>query len=100
MLTISTVLPLALVTTSPGRCALPPGMFSVAATTAITSKGGRRPAITSMAASVAAAPAMSPFILYMPSAPLIEMPPLSNVMPLPTMASRISPVGAGLAPPL
>ncbi len=47
-----------------------------------------------MAARTAAAPAMSPFILYMPSAGLIEMPPLSKVMPLPTMASRVSePVG-------
>ena len=37
-------------------------------------------------AITAAAPAMSLFISSMPAAGLIEMPPLSNVMPLPTSA--------------
>ena len=37
-----------------------------------------------IAPMTAAPPAMSSFILSMPSAGLIEMPPVSNVMPLPT----------------
>ena len=37
-----------------------------------------------MAQTTAAPPAMSSFIRSMPSAGLIEMPPVSNVMPLPT----------------
>ena len=84
---ISTVLPSALTITSPGRCAAPPGMFSVAATTAITFEAGLRAPITSMAASTAAAPAMSAFIRCMSLASLREIPPVSKVMPLPTSAS-------------
>src|ERR1700730_6337935 len=58
--TISTVLPLALITMSPGRCAEPLIMFSVMATTAITSSGRRLAAITSMAASTGGPPPLSP----------------------------------------
>ncbi len=44
-------------------------------------------AMACMAPIIAAAPAMSYFILSMCSAGLMEMPPVSNVMPLPTSAS-------------
>ena len=40
-----------------------------------------------MAPIMAAPPAMSYFIFSMPSAGLMEMPPVSNVMPLPTRPS-------------
>ena len=87
--TISTVLPSALTTTSPGRCALGPGMFSAAAITAITSRGSFRAAMTSMAESTAAPPDMSSFMRLMFSGCFSEMPPLSKVMPLPMSASTL-----------
>ena len=46
-----------------------------------------------MAHTTAAPPAMSSFMRSMPSAGLIEMPPVSNVMPLPTSPST-GPAGA------
>ena len=58
-----------------------------------------------MVATTAAAPAMSDFISHMPCAGLIDTPPVSKVMPLPTSAtgpgecrtgcSRTGPAGAG-----
>ena len=69
-------------------------MFSVAAITAIALWRSLRDAISSMAARTAAAPAMSPFIKCMSLASLIEMPPVSKVMPLPTKAS----IGGSVAP--
>ncbi|TMC12241.1 MAG: hypothetical protein E6J41_03515 [Chloroflexi bacterium] len=90
VLRTSTVRPEALVHTSPGRWAAGPGMLSVAATTAMTSSGRRLAAITSIAASTAAAPPMSPRIRTIPSAVFSDRPPLSNVIPLPTSA-RLSP---------
>ena len=73
-------------------------MFSAAATTAITSSGSLREAMTSMADSAAAAPDMSSFIRLILSGSLSEMPPLSNVIPLPIRARAGSPVFAD-APP-
>ena len=61
-------------------------MFSAVAITAITSSGTLREAMTSIAESTAAAPLMSPFIRLMFSGCLSEMPPESNVMPLPINA--------------
>ena len=81
---ISTVLPAALVRTSPGLTALPPGMFSVIGTMATTRTGAFSRAIADIAQITAAPPDMSSFILSMLSAGLIEMPPVSKVMPLPT----------------
>ena len=81
------VLPDSDVTISPGRCALPPGIFSTAGTMPVTATGGFRRAIARIAPITAAPPAMSYFIFSMPSEGLIEMPPVSNVTPLPTSPS-------------
>ena len=51
---------------------------------AVTGIGGFSCAMARMAPIIAAPPAMSYFIFSMPSAGLIEMPPVSNVTPLPT----------------
>ena len=45
--------------------------------------------MASIVAATAAAPAMSDFISHMPCAGLIDKPPESNVMPLPTSATRL-----------
>ena len=84
---ISMVLPDMAVTTSPGLKALPSGMFSAEQTMAMTWTAGLSCAIARMAPIMAAAPAMSYFILSMSSAGLMEMPPVSKVMPLPTRPS-------------
>ena len=55
-------------------------------TVAVTSTGRRSWATRHTVAITAAAPAMSLFMFSMFAAGLIEMPPLSNVMPLPTSA--------------
>jgi hypothetical protein len=89
----STVFPLALLRISPGLIARPPGMFSVVGTTPITRIGAFSSAIARIAHATAAPPAMSSFIRSMPSAGLMEMPPVSNVMPLPTRPST-GPAGA------
>ena len=80
-------MPLAPVMTSPGLSARPPGMFSVIGTMPMTSIGAFRSEIARIAPMTAAPPAMSSFIRSMPSAGLIEMPPVSKVMPLPTRPS-------------
>ena len=81
----STVLPLAPVRTSPGFIARPPGMFSVVGTMPIDAdRRACSRAMARIAQMTAAPPAMSSFIRSMPSAGLIEMPPVSKVMPLPT----------------
>ena len=64
-------------------------MFSAIGRYALTATDGLSAAIASMAAPTAAAPAMSDFISHMPCAGLIEMPPVSKVMPLPTSATRL-----------
>ena len=61
-----------------------PGMFSAVGTTPTTRIGALSSAMARSAAITAAPPAMSYFIFSMPSAGLIEMPPVSNVTPLPT----------------
>ena len=87
VLMISIVVPLAAVTTSPGLTAVPDGMFSVAPTTATTRTGSRSSAIASIAPSTAAPPDMSNFMSDILLAPLIEIPPESNVTALPTSPS-------------
>src|SRR5436305_554062 len=87
VLMISMVLPPEPVTTSPGLIALPDGMFSVVGTMPMTLIFGLSSAIASMAPTTAAPPPMSDFIFSMFRDGLIEIPPLSNVMPLPTRAS-------------
>ena len=69
---------------SPGLIAFPPGMFSVVGMTAMQRTGAFSREMAAMAQTTAAPPDMSSFILSMFSAGLIEMPPVSNVMPLPT----------------
>ena len=78
------VLPESEVTISPGRWALLPTMFSTAGTSAVTGMAGFNCAMARMAPSMAAPPAMSYFIFSMPSAGLMETPPVSKVTPLPT----------------
>ena len=70
-------------TTSPGFEAPPPGMFSTAGTTPITFTGAFIAASASRAPKTLAAPAMSYFISSISAAGLREMPPVSNVTPLP-----------------
>jgi hypothetical protein len=62
-------------------------MFSVAGTTPTTRIGAFSRAMARIAHATAAPPAMSSFIRSIPSAGLIEIPPVSNVMPLPTSPS-------------
>ena len=61
-------------------------MFSASGIQPVTSTCGLSAATASSVPSTAAAPLMSLFIASMPDAGLMEMPPLSNVMPLPTTA--------------
>ena len=87
VLSTSTVVPPRIVSTSEGRCAVPEGMFSATASQPVTATGSPRRAAASTVCSTAAAPAMSDFMPTMPSAVLIDSPPESNVMPLPTSAT-------------
>jgi len=66
---------------------VPLGMFSVAQTMPITLTFGLSMAMARMAPIMAAPPAISYFIFSIPSAGLMEMPPVSNVTPLPTRPS-------------
>ncbi len=86
VLRTSTVRPPYMVSTSEGRIAVPDGMFSARHAYAVTRICGFVRAIATIAPSTAAAPLMSHFIVIMPSAGLMERPPESNVMPLPTSA--------------
>ena len=95
MFSTSTVLPLAPRITSPGLSALLPGMFSTAATTPTTRIGASSRLSARIAVITAAPPAMSSFIRSIISAGLIEMPPVSNVTPLPTSPSTGPPVTPG-----
>jgi len=76
---------------SPGRYASPSGMFSAAATTAMVLTGIPISAIAPIAATTAPPPDMSCFISSMNSEGLIEIPPVSNVIALPTSPSTTSP---------
>ena len=91
VLMISMVWPDIEVTMSPGRWALPSGMFSTRpmAPTALTL--ALRAASACIRPTTQAAPPMSPFMSSMPAAPLMEMPPVSKQTPLPTKATGCSP---------
>ena len=80
----SIVLPFSAVTMSPGRYDRPLSMFSQAGTTASTRNGRPSSAIAPMVETTAPPPAMSLFISSMRADGLIEMPPVSNVIALPT----------------
>src|SRR5207237_1966795 len=69
--------------TPAGFCAFSAGMVSEAQTMAMTLTLGAIRAMARMAPIMAAPPAMSYFIFSMPSEGLMEMPPLSKVIPLP-----------------
>ncbi len=86
VLMTSIVWPFIEVTTSPGRWALPSGMFSTSPQMPMTFALALRPAIASIAPATAPAPPMSHFINSMPAAGLIEMPPVSKVTPFPISA--------------
>src|SRR5579885_613643 len=88
------VLPHMEVTMSPGRWARWPGMFSTAGMNAVTGMAGLSCARARMAPMVAAPPAISYFIFSMPSAGLMEMPPVSKVTPLPTRPRWLEPEAA------
>ena len=66
---------------------MPDGMFSASGMCATTSSRYLSYAANTTEASTAAAPLMSEVISSMPAAGLSEMPPVSNVMPLPTSAT-------------
>ena len=76
-----------LVTTSPGLSARPLGMFSQEAITPIRLSLGLSSATARIVPTTLAAPPMSNFISSMSPPGLSEMPPESNVMPLPTSTS-------------
>ena len=61
-------------------------MFSAVGIQPVTLIGSFSAAMACTAAMTAAAPLMSDFISCMFAAGLIEMPPVSNVTPLPTKA--------------
>ncbi len=82
----STVFPLRIFRTSPGRVASPPSMLSVSGMNPDTLTPGASSGSTDMAPRTAAAPAMSHFMVIMPWPVLMERPPESKVMPLPTRA--------------
>ena len=87
VLMISMVCPDIEVTISPGRWALPSGMFSTRpmAPTALTF--ALRAASACISPTTQAAPPMSPFMSSMLAAPLMEIPPVSKQTPLPTKAT-------------
>ena len=71
------------VTMSPGRCAFDEFMFSTRPISPTALTLALRPASARIRPVTQAAPAMSPFMSSMPAAGFIEMPPVSNVTPLP-----------------
>ena len=73
---------------SPGRCALPSGMFSTRPIAPIALTLALRAASACISPTTQAAPAMSPFMSSMPAAGLIEMPPVSKHTPLPMKRDR------------
>ncbi|CAB4590450.1 unannotated protein [freshwater metagenome] len=94
VLVTSTVLPPRMVITSLGRIAVPDGMFSAMHSQAVTAIGSLRSAIARVTAKTVAAPVMSYFMPTIEFAGLIDNPPVSNVMPLPTSAMcRFAPFG-------
>ena len=87
---ISTVSPFIERTTSPGRVALPSGMFSTRPTRPTTLAAALRAAMACMAPATVPAPPMSIVMSSMPAAGFIEMPPVSKTTPLPISASGFS----------
>ena len=83
-----------LVTTSPGLIALPLGMFSQAGIRPTRLIFGFSCATARKVPSTLAAPPMSNFISSISAAGLIEMPPVSKVMPLPTSTSGAADLAA------
>ncbi len=77
MLSTSTVLPLYMRSTSPGRVAEPDGMFSASASQPVTLTSRPSRAAATTAAKTAAAPLMSHFIVSLCPAGFSEMPPES-----------------------
>ena len=86
VLITSTVCPDMEETMSPGRWAVPEGMFSTRPQTPTTLDLALRAASTRMRPMTTPAPPMAYFMSSMPLAGLIEIPPLSKVTPLPTRA--------------
>ena len=80
-----------LFTMSPGLVAWPLGMFSHAGTTPTTFTGRSIVATALNVPSTLAAPLMSNFISSIAGGGFNEMPPVSNVTPLPTSAVGASP---------
>ena len=70
--------------TSPGRSEPPEIEFSAAATSPTTGTGQPTAPSAAMVAMTAPPPVMSRFMLAIASPGLMEMPPVSKVMPLPT----------------
>ena len=87
---ISMVLPPYCVMTSPGRYALPPGMFSAIGTVAVTGVETPKRAARTTVAITAAAPPISEIMFSMLAPGFSEIPPVSKVMPLPTSPSDFS----------
>src|SRR5664280_2442718 len=92
VLMISMVWPDIEVTMSPGRCALPSGMFSTRPMTPTALTRALRAASACSRPTTQAAPAMSPFMSSMEAAGLIEMPPVSKQTPLPMKATGAAPL--------
>ena len=69
-------------------------MFSTAGINAVTGMAGFNCAMARMAPIMAAPPDISYFIFSMPSAGLMEMPPVSKVTPLPTRPKCTDAAGA------
>ena len=88
---ISMVCPDIDVTMSPGRWALPSGMFSTRPIAPTTLAFALRAASACIRPTTHAAPPMSPFMSSMLPDGLMEMPPVSKHTPLPMKAIGCSP---------
>src|SRR5690625_7193279 len=73
--------------TSPGRVASPEGIFSANGRKAVTLTGISSFAAAIVAPATAAEPPISEIMSHMPAPGLIEIPPVSKVIPLPTNAT-------------
>ena len=86
----STVFPPKIVMTSLGRVAVSLGIFSARGAQHSIATGKASSAIARVAAHTAAAPLISHFIASIPKPGLRLSPPVSNVIPLPTNAKRLT----------
>ena len=84
MLVTSVVRPPYCVSTSPGRIELPPTAFSAIASSPVTRTAQSISGSAAMTAATTPAPVMSRFMVTIDWPGLIESPPLSKVIPLPT----------------